>query len=197
MARGTKLAVERTDEELMASFQEGSEDAFNEIVARFRDPLMNFVFRFLGNYDDSVDVVQETFVRVYRKRDMYRPIARFSTWIYTIASNLAKTELRRRGLRNWLSLSQLRGSSEQEFDLPDERYSPEKAAESALVEGIIQKALLSIPQKYREVVILRDIQELSYEEISKITGLSLGTVKSRINRGRTQLQELLRDIYNV
>ncbi|MFQ5797786.1 MAG: RNA polymerase sigma factor [Bacteroidota bacterium] len=197
MARGTKPAVERTDEELMALFQGGNEEAFNEIVARYKNPLTNFLFRLLGNYDDSVDVVQETFVRVFRKRDMYRPIAKFSTWIYTIASNLAKTELRRRALRGWLSFGQLRAGSGRDVDVADERYSPERPAESALMEGIIQKALLSIPQKYREVIVLRDIQELSYEEVSKITGLSLGTVKSRINRGRTQLQALLRDIYNV
>ncbi len=197
MGRGTKASVELTDEELMALFQRGKEEAFNEIVGRYKHPLMNFVFRFLGNYDDSVDIVQETFVRVFRKRNLYRPIAKFSTWIYTIASNLAKTELRRRGLRGMLSLSQLRGSAEQDFDIADERMSPERAAESSLGEEIIQKALLSIPGKYREVVILRDIQELSYEEISKITGLSLGTVKSRINRGRTQLRELLKDVYNL
>ncbi|MEE9224719.1 MAG: sigma-70 family RNA polymerase sigma factor [Bacteroidota bacterium] len=181
----------------MALFQGGNEEAFNEIVARYKNPLTNFLFRFLGNYDDSIDVVQETFIRVFRKRDMYRPIAKFSTWIYTIASNLAKTELRRRALRGWLSLGQLRAGCGQDVDVADERYSPEKPAESALMEEIIQKALLSIPQKYREVIVLRDIQELSYEEISKITGLSLGTVKSRINRGRTQLQALLKDIYNV
>ncbi|HEY4643633.1 MAG TPA: sigma-70 family RNA polymerase sigma factor [Bacteroidota bacterium] len=181
----------------MASFQNGDEEAFNQIVARFKDPLVNFVYRFLGNYDDCVDVVQETFVRVFRKRDRYQPIAKFSTWIYTIAGNLAKTELRRRSIRNWVSLSQLRAVPGQDIDIPDDRYSPEKGAESALKEEIIQKALLAIPRKYREVVVLRDIQELSYEEISKITGLSLGTVKSRINRGRTQLQVLLKDIYNV
>ena len=196
MSQDTKPAVEHTDEELMASFQGGDEKAFNEIVARYKDRLMNFVFRFLGDYDDSVDVVQETFVRVFRKRAMYRPIAKFSTWIYTIASNLAKTELRRRGLRTWLSLGHMRGGSGQDFEIADERYSPEREAESTIMREVIQKALLSISHIYREVVVLRDIQELSYEEISEITGLSLGTVKSRINRGRSQLQALLKDIYN-
>ncbi len=197
MAQTTKPWADHTDEELMARFQGGDEEAFNMIVSRYKNPLMNFVYRFLGGYDDSVDVVQETFIRVFRKRALYRPIAKFSTWIYTIAGNLAKTELRRRGLRALISLGQSRGGSEQYVDVPDERYSPEKAAESALKEEIIQKALLAIPPRYRELVVLRDIQELSYDEISRITGLALGTVKSRINRGRAQLQTLLKDIYNV
>ena len=197
MAQTTKPWADHTDEELMARFQSGDEEAFNMIVSRYKDPLMNFVYRFLGGYDDSVDVVQETFIRVFRKRALYRPIAKFSTWIYTIAGNLAKTELRRRGLRALISLGQSRAGSEQYVDVADERYSPEKAAESALKEEIIQKALLSIPPRYRELVVLRDIQELSYEEISRITGLALGTVKSRINRGRAKLQTLLKDIYNV
>ena len=114
----------------MASFQNGDEEAFNQIVARFKDPLVNFVYRFLGNYDDCVDVVQETFVRVFRKRDRYQPFDKFSTWIYTIAGNLAKTELRRRSIRNWVSLSQLRAVPGQDIDIPDDRYSPEKGAET-------------------------------------------------------------------
>src|SRR5215510_583008 len=85
-----------TDEELIAEFQHDNEAAFTELVQRFKDPLTNFAYRFLGDWDDCYDVVQETFIRVYRRRHSYKPIAKFSTWIYTIASNLAKSQLRRK-----------------------------------------------------------------------------------------------------
>lgn len=187
----------KTDEELIAEFQNGSLKAFELLVARFKDPLMNFIYRFLGDYDECDDIVQETFIRVYRKKHSYRPQARFSTWIYTIASNLAKTRIRQRDRRGLLSLSRLwrRDDEESEAEIPDTRYAADQRVESSIKQERIQKALETIPARYREVVILRDIQELSYEEISEVSGLNIGTVKSRINRGRTMLRKLLRDIY--
>jgi len=186
-----------TDEELIAEFQHGNMEAFDLIVGRYKDQLTNFVYRMLGDYDESQDIVQETFIKVYQNRQMYRPVAKFSTWIYTIASNLVKTELRRKERRRWFSISGAGEEEEQkEFEIPDTAYSPDVSADRVIKDRLIQKALGKIPKQYREAVILRDIQELSYEEISKITGLSMGTVKSRINRGRTQLQKLLKDIHN-
>ncbi len=185
-----------TDEELIAAFQHGVMEAFNILVGRYKDQLTNFVYRFLGDYDQCQDVVQETFIKLYKNRQLYKPVAKFSTWIYTIAGNLAKTELRRKQRRGWFSISSASEEENQkEFDIPDTAYAPDVAADAVLKDSLVQKALGKIPRQYREVVILRDIQELSYEEISKITGLSMGTVKSRINRGRTQLQQLLKDIY--
>jgi len=184
-----------TDEELMSAFQQGDATAFNVIVGRYKDRLINFVFRYVGNYDDADDIVQETFVRVYRNRDLFQPVAKFSTWMYTIATNLAKTELRRRRYRMLVPLSRKdEYDAEKDVEIADGRYPADGAAERSLQQDFIQRALDAIPAKYREVVVLCDIQELSYEEICGVTGLNAGTVKSRLNRGRAQLQKLLKDL---
>jgi RNA polymerase sigma-70 factor (ECF subfamily) len=188
--------AQSTDEELIAEFQRDNIVAFNLIVGRYKDQLTNFVYRLLGDYDECQDIVQETFIRVYRNRQMYKPVAKFSTWIYTIAGNLAKTELRRKERRRWLPIfSGSDEDSQNRYDIPDTAFSPDVSTDSSIKSALIQGALGKIPRQYREMVILRDVQELSYDEISKIAGVSIGTVKSRINRGRIQLQKLLKDIY--
>ncbi len=184
-----------SDEELILEFQQNNTvQAFEILVKRYKNPLTNYVFRFLGDIETSTDIVQETMVKVYRNKDSYKSIAKFSTWIYTIAGNLAKTELQRRKRRNFFSISSY-GDEKESFDIPDEQYRPDIITDSGIKDEIIQKALLKVSDAYREMVILRDIQELSYEEIAEITGITVGTVKSRINRGRAQLQKLLKDIY--
>ncbi len=185
-----------TDEELILEFQQNdTEQAFEILVQRYKNPLVNFVYRFLGDYETCLDVVQETFIKVFRYKNSYSTIAKFSTWIYTIAGNLARTEYQRRKRRKFFSINSY-GENKETFEIPDERYRPDIATDSGIKDKIIQKALLKVSQAYREVVILRDIQGLSYEEISEIMGITVGTVKSRINRGRVQLQKLLKDIYN-
>lgn len=185
-----------TDEELILEFQKNNtEQAFEILVDRFKNPLTNYVFRFLGDYEACVDVVQETFIKVYRYKDSYSTIAKFSTWIYTIAGNLARTEYQRRKRKRAYSLNAYGENNDENYDIPDESYRPDVITDSGIKDEIIQKALLKVSDSYREVVVLRDIQELSYEEIAEITGLNVGTVKSRINRGRAQLQKLLKDIY--
>jgi len=184
-----------SDEELITELQQtNNERAFEILVQRYKNPLTNYVFRFLGDYDACIDVVQETMIKVYRYKDSYSSIAKFSTWIYTIAGNLARTEYRRRKRRNYISINDY-GEEKKTFDIPDESYRPDVMTDSGIKDKIIQDALLKVKKVFREVVILRDIQGLSYEEISEITGLNEGTVKSRINRGRAKLQELLVDIY--
>ena len=182
-----------SDESLMSLFQQGNEPAYALLVQRYKDELTNFAGRFLGDPDEAEDVVQETFVRVWRSRDSYTPAARFSTWVYTIASNLAKTRLRRWSLRRFVRLGEKHNDG-QVFDLPDESAGPDDAADDAFREERIQQALKSLPVKFREVVVLRDIQQLSYEEIVAITGSVMGTVKSRINRARAALRDQLRDL---
>jgi len=186
---------ELSDEELILEFQKNNtEDAFNILVQRYKNPLTNFVFRFLGDYTACADVVQETMIKVYMYKDSYSSVAKFSTWVYTIAGNLARTEYRRQRRQNIFSINDY-GEEHQTYDLPDETYRPDVATDSGIKDEIIQKALLKVKETYREAVILRDIQGLSYEEISEILGVNEGTVKSRINRGRAQLQELLKSIY--
>lgn len=185
-----------TDEELIIEFQNNNnEKAFEILIQRFKNPLTNYVYRFLGDYDSCVDVVQETFIKVYRYKDNYNSVAKFSTWVYTIAGNLARTEYQRKRRRNLFSINSF-GEEEKTFEIPDESYRPDVSTDANMKRGIIQKALLKVRDSYREAVILRDIQELSYEEIAEIIGIEVGTVKSRINRGRAELQKYLKDIYN-
>jgi len=185
------------DEELMLLFQRDVHAAFDILVARFKDPLSNYIYRFVGNMDDAADILQDTFIRVYRKKHLYRTIARVSTWIYTIAGNLAKSELRKTYKKSTIPLV-LRRDDDDDYvlPLPDDRPLPDRHTNSAMLREKIQQALTMLPEVFREAVILRDIQELSYEEIAEIIDMPIGTVKSRISRGRTQLQELLKDYYD-
>lgn len=184
-----------TDEELIKEFQDNNTiEAYEILVKRYKDPLMNFIYRFLGDRDACTDVVQETMIKFYLNKDSYRSFAKFSTWIYTIAANLAKNELKRRKRRTIYSIDN--SDDEKSLQIEDKMFlQPDKATDGEIKNEIIQKALLKVKPVYREVVILRDIQDLSYEEISEITGLPIGTVKSKINRGRAQLQKLLKNIY--
>ncbi|MFZ1291966.1 MAG: sigma-70 family RNA polymerase sigma factor [Melioribacteraceae bacterium] len=187
---------ELTDEELIQEFQENNTlEAYEILVNRFKDPLTNYVYRFLGDKDLCIDIVQDTMIKFYLHKDSYKSFAKFSTWIYTIAGNLARNELKRRKRRIIFSLDN--DDDEKKIQVEDTSFvSPERATDSEMKGEIIQKALLKVKPVYREVVILRDIDGLSYEEIAEITDLSIGTVKSRINRGRKHLQGLLKNIYS-
>jgi len=182
-----------SDEDLIERFQNGDLYAFDLIVKRYKNQLLNFVYRFLGNAEEAEDLVQETFLRVYRNRKAYQKVAKFSTWIYTIAGNLAKTELRKRKRRKFFSISDL-GYNEKDYDISDEAYNPEKDVDGRMKEEIIHREIEELSPKFREVILLRDVQQLSYEEISQIVNIPLGTVKSRVNRGRLKLQEKLKHI---
>jgi RNA polymerase sigma-70 factor (ECF subfamily) len=182
-----------SDEDLIERFQNGDLYAFDLIVKRYKNQLLNFVYRFLGNAEEAEDLVQETFLRVYRNRKAYQKVAKFSTWIYTIAGNLAKTELRKRKRRKFFSISDL-GYNERDYDISDEAYNPEKDVDGRMKEEIIHREIEGLSPKFREVILLRDVQQLSYEEISQIVNIPLGTVKSRVNRGRLKLQEKLKHL---
>ena len=194
----SKKLTDLTDEQLIKEFQDNNTmEAYELLVKRFKDPLINFVFRFVGDRDVSTDIVQDTMIKFYLNKDSYKSFAKFSTWIYTIAGNLAKNELKRRKRRKIYSLDDTFDDDEsKKLQIEDKSYfEPDRVADSNIKSTIIQNALMKVKPVYREVVILRDIEEFSYEEIADITGLSIGTVKSRINRGRTQLQKLLKNIY--
>ena len=185
--------VQYSDKELILRFQKGDELAYVELVNRYRDRLINFVYRYVGTREEAEDIVQDTFVKLFQKKDYYRPISEFSTWIFTIASNLAKTELRKRKRRKVSYLSQL-GMEEKDFDIPVEDTTDEEMV-GEFTESQIQNAIQSLQLHFRTALILRDIEELSYEEISKILDVPLGTIKSRINRARLQLQEMLKQVH--
>ena len=181
-----------TDEELIARFQDGEEQAYVELVNRYRNRLMTFVYRFVNDMEKAEDIVQDTLMKLYTHRHYYRNIAKFSTWIYTIAGNFAKTELRRKKRHKVTNLSQM-GFDDREYQLPSVEPETGETAQRHFAEKKIQMAIQELPLHFRTVVILRDIQELSYEEISKIVDVPLGTVKSRINRARLQLQQSLKE----
>ena len=194
--RQTSL-LQMSDEDLMAQFQTGVVDAFNILVNRHTQRLRNYIWGFIRDVHRAEDLVQEAFLRVHRNRHSYRRIAKFSTWLYTIAGNLARSEYRKRKRRNIVSSLQSVSRDDEEYDMPipDETMSPGRIAESTFQAEEISRAFEQVPEPFREVVVLRDVQELSYEEIAQITALPMGTVKSRINRGRRKLQELLREVY--
>lgn len=182
-----------SDEDLMELFQNDNELAFKELVQRYKNRLHNFLFRYTRNQEDCEDLVQETFLRVYKSRDTYKRIARFSTWMYTIAINLAKSLYKKKKRMPKVSIHEDPSDPDSfEMKLEDPDLLQDDKLHQNLCMEQLEQALLQVSDDFREVVILRDLQQLSYEEVCEITGLPMGTVKSRINRGRAQLQELLK-----
>ncbi|MFC1541460.1 RNA polymerase sigma factor [Candidatus Latescibacterota bacterium] len=166
-------------------------EAFEILVDRYKNRLINFVYRFVKDFDVAEDIVQETFLRVFKHRHNYKAIANFSTWIFTIAGNLAKSELRRRKRWNFLSVDSI-NETEKKFELPDDGIKPDRATSVSILDEYIQKSIDSLQNKYKESLILRDIEGMSYKQIAKITKVPVGTVKSRVNRARKKLQKKLK-----
>ncbi len=182
-----------TDEQLIARFQSGDERSYIELVNRYRDRLINFVYPFLGDFEQAEDVVQETMLKLYEKKHYYREIAKFSTWIYTIARNLANTELRKKKRRKTTYISRMT-KDDRQYDIPAVQADLNQNLQNEFIRDRIHAAIKELPEHFKTVIILRDIQELSYDDISNIVGVPLGTVKSRINRARLQLQAELQDL---
>lgn len=186
-----------TDEELMAEFVAGTEAAFTVLMRRHKDKVINYLYRFIGNYDDCYDLAQEVFVRVHRYRTNYNATIKFTTWIYTMAANLAKTELNRYWRKNAVSIDRQGDDDNQTWEFEDNKnFQPDERIDQTTIAQRIQKALMQISPTHRELIILRDIEELSYDDIAEITKCELGTVKSRLNRARKMIRVHLLDIYN-
>jgi len=193
------------DDELMKRFQQGEVEAFDLIVRRNRTPLVNFIARFLGDRDSAEDLAQETLVRMFKAAKRYRAgTAKFTTWMYHIASNLCRNELRNRGRRGRFFVDNVSigenssKSLETDEDListapADVFLQPENQLERKEREHAVQRAISGLPERYRLPLILRDLQDRSYEEISEILDLPLGTTKSRINRARLMLKDKLKN----
>ena len=166
------------------------------LVKRYRTPLYNFVYRFVGDRETAEDIVQETFLRCLRHSHQYPAIERVSTWLYTIAGNLAKTELRRRKRWHWIPI----GPSDNDerrtsfYEPVDKDRLPGEQTDSNRVQDTVVAAIHKLPGEFREAVLLRDLNGLSYDEISKIIDCPVGTIKSRVNRGRLRLQKTLRGL---
>jgi RNA polymerase sigma-70 factor (ECF subfamily) len=186
------------DRELVATAARGFEGSFEELVKRYQRPIAAYVYRMVGDYDAALDLTQEIFIKIYSSLSRYRPEFKFSTWIYKIAHNAAIDHLRRNAGRE-RSLSG--GTESDHYDLPIEceGLSPEQQSEREERRGEIEMVIRSLPTAYRELIVLRHSQDLTYEEIVEVTGLPLGTVKNRLFRAREmmRLQFLNRGITGI
>ncbi len=191
------------DDELMQRFQKGDQEAFDLLVRRHHKPLINFIARFTGDKDNAEDLAQETFIRIYKAADRYtQGRAKFKTWMYLIAKNLCKNELRNRSRRerfrtdNVIPNDRNSDAENEEIDViasapADISLQPEVAIQRKELNKAIHEAIANLPEQYRLPLILRDIQGLSYDEVSEILELKSGTTKSRINRARLMLKDKL------
>lgn len=175
----------RTDEDLMLAVKAGSQEAYGILYSRHRIGVLNFCYQMLRNYEDAGDVFQEAFRYLYAHAATYQPSAKFTTYLYRIARNLCIDILRRR--RRW-NLQQL----DTEIDVPDEAPVRPTMLEQDEIQIQVKRCLEEIPEPYREVILLRVINGLPYEDIASTTGSPLGTVKSRLHAGFEFLRRALK-----
>ena len=182
------------DSGLVAEFLGGEERAFQMLVERYQTRLLNFIYRTISDRERSEDLVQEVFIRVYRHLHRFDRSKKFSTWVYTIASNLAKNELRNRS-RNPLVFFQTIRKNWQDDDRPlqfeDSGSRPDDLYRKRHLRELVESSVAQLPEHHRQVFILRELEGKSYEEIAEITGCNLGTVKSRLNRARNAFATII------
>jgi RNA polymerase sigma-70 factor, ECF subfamily len=182
------------DNALVAAFSMGDQRAFEVLVSRYQARLLNFICRTIGDRERGEDLVQEVFIRVYRHIHRFDRTKKFSTWIYTIASNLAKNELRNRS-RNPLvlfqTLQQKWDDEERPLQFEDHRSRPDDMYRRRYLREVVEVAITRLPEHHRQVFVLRELEGKPYEEIAEITGCNLGTVKSRLNRARAAFAAII------
>ena len=182
------------DTKLVNAYLGGESPSFDVLVERYQARLLNFVYRIVGDRERSEDLVQEVFIRVHRHLARFDRSKKFSTWIYTIASNLAKNELRNRS-RNPLvlftSITQGWEDEERPLEFEDPSSRPDDLFQKRHVKEMVEESVAKLPQHHKEVFVLREIEGRSYEEIAEITHCNLGTVKSRLNRARSSFAEII------
>src|SRR5687768_9376334 len=190
-----RVATEKLgDNELVELYLAGDPRRFQELVERYEGRMVNFIQRSIGDRDRAQDLAQEVFVRVYRHIKRFDTSKKFSTWIYTIASNLAKNELRNRS-RNPLVLFQTIKKNWQDEDRPlqfeDATSRPDDLYRKRHLRALVEDTVAKLPEHHREVFVLRELEGKSYEEIAEITSCNLGTVKSRLNRARNSFASII------
>ena len=180
-----------SDTDLVARAAAGEGVCFDQLVERYHRQIANFVFRMVGNYETALDLTQEVFIKVYGSLGRYNPEFKFSTWIYKIASNTAIDYLRKKSVAV-TPLYAVSGDDEEfELPIPAKGPSPERVLERTERSAQIEEAISKLPTRYRELIVLRHVSELSYDEIAEVTGLPLGTVKNRIFRAREAMRKHL------
>ena len=187
------MAQERTDEELLAAYQQGDPGAFEALLRRHRAPLFTFLLRMLGERERAEDLAQETFLRIVKGAQAWEHRARFQTWLFTIARNLCVDQSRRDRFRRADSLDAQGPDDEPAMvdSVPGREIDPGRGAESARLRPVLQRALLSLPAEQREVFILREQAGVPFREIAEIQGVNENTVKSRMRYALEGLRKAL------
>ena len=187
-------------EELAARFRRGDLRAFDGIVKCYQQRIFNMAYRMLNQYEEAADLTQEIFVKVYRSIDQFRGESSFTTWVYAIAVNMGRNKLR--GFRHRPALNAISTDAPIEtengtmaMELPDPGRSPREQVEREEVRRELEKCLAGLPSEFVAALVMRDLQQMTYAEIAAATHSSLGTVKSRIARGRLLVMEKLKKIY--
>ncbi|MGC9111659.1 MAG: RNA polymerase sigma factor [candidate division WOR-3 bacterium] len=181
-----------SDEELVRRVQQGNMAAFEELVRRYERKVYNITYRLLGNEQDATEALQDTFLRAYRFIPKFAFKSSFYTWLYRIATNVSLTRLRRRKNVEVVSLdAPVPETDDLKFDLPDTGQTPEEVFAQKRLRERLDQAVRELPENYRQVVVLRDLEGLSNEEVSRILKLSVPAVKSRLHRARLALREKL------
>ncbi|MGH7676171.1 MAG: sigma-70 family RNA polymerase sigma factor [Gemmatimonadales bacterium] len=185
---------ELADGEVVARHLAEDAQAFGVLVDRYQSRLLNFVNRTIGDRERAEDLVQEVFIRVFRHLHRFDQTKKFSTWIYTIGSNLAKNELRNRSRNPLILFQAIRRNWEPDhrpLQFEDTTARPDDLYRKRFLKDAVDRCVTELPEHHREVFILRELEGKSYQEIAEITGCNLGTVKSRLNRARHAFAELI------
>jgi len=189
-----ELLRQADDSAVVTAFLGGEERAFQELVERYQTRLLNFIYRTIGDRDRAEDLVQEVFIRVYRHLHRFDRSKKFSTWAYTIASNLAKNELRNRSRSPLVLFQTIQGTSDEEdrpIQFEDTTSRPDDMYRKRHLRELVEQTVAQLPEHHRQVFVLRELEGKSYEEIAEITDCNLGTVKSRLNRARTAFAAII------
>ena len=179
-----------SDADLVSLAIGGGESSFEELVRRYQRPIVSYVYRMLNDYDASLDVTQEVFIKVYNSLDRYSCDYKFSTWLYRIAHNAAIDHLRRNSM-NAQSLETENGDGAYQLQIESPRPTPEQDRERSEWRAEIETVVKQLPAAYRDLILLRHSRDMSYDEIADVTGLPLGTVKNRLFRAREMMRGLL------
>ena len=186
------------ERELVQQAKAGDRAAFAGLVSAYEGKIYNLALRYLGSREDAMDASQEVFLRVFRFLPGFQEESGFSTWIYRIGVNVCKDMLHRRLKRAEQPLEVPDEEDEgRPVDVPDLRYDPERIMEGAELRQALSDAILALPEQQREIIILRDIRGLSYEEIALALALEAGTVKSRLFRARENLRKKILQNGNI
>ena len=171
---------------------DGDVNAYEALVKEYEKNVYNLALRMTGNSEDAADMAQEAFIKAYNSLTAFRGDSKFSVWLYRIVSNVCLDFLRIRSRKQTVSLSTENDDGEEvELDIADETHSPEQLLDRSLTRDAVRRGLAALPPDHREILLLREIQGLSYEEIADVLGLEAGTVKSRIFRARKKLCSFL------